>query len=144
MNRRGFTLLEVLVATLIMGIAITGLLTSLTGSLRNTARLTEYDRASMLARRQMDELLAQPRLPAAGQMEGRFTLPEAGGVEAGWKARLSLFESGPAVVPGARVLQRVELQVWWKPGGELRSLQVETYRVMVLLRDDMLALGAGQ
>ena len=86
MKRNGFTLLEMLVATLIMGIAVTGLLTSLTSSLRNTARLTEYDRASMLARRKLDEILLLPRTPLTGVMEEAYRPEETGGVESGWQS----------------------------------------------------------
>ena len=56
-RRHGFTLLEVLVATLIMGIAISGVLSGLAAASRNAARLTDYDRATLLAREKMDELL---------------------------------------------------------------------------------------
>ena len=54
---RGFTLLEVMVATLIMGIAVSGVLSGLAAAARNASRLTQYDRATLLARQKMDELL---------------------------------------------------------------------------------------
>ena len=132
MNRKGFTLLEMLVATLIMGIAITGLLTSLTASLRNTSRLTEYDRAAMLARRKLDELLLVPRLPMAGTLQGPIPASEAAGLDAGWVARLSLYERGPNLAPGARVLQRIEFEVWWKPAEETRKFRLESFHSRVL------------
>lgn len=138
-NQKGFTLLEVLVATVIMGIAVTGLLTSLTGSLRNTARLTEYDRASMLARRKMDEILLLPRTPLVGMMQDAYRPEESGGVEAGWRARFSLFEHGPNVAPGAKVLERIELQVWWKVGEKVRHYNVETYRMRSMSTEDVAA-----
>jgi type II secretion system protein I len=42
MNRRGFTLLEVLVATVIMATAVIALLSNLSTSLNNAARLTDF------------------------------------------------------------------------------------------------------
>ena len=57
MNRSGFTLLEVLVATVIMGIAVTGLIVGLSQSVKNASRLSDYDGAAMLARTKMNDLL---------------------------------------------------------------------------------------
>ena len=62
-QQRGFTLLEALVATMIMGIAVAGILDALAASSRNVARLTQADRAVLLARTKMDELLANDGLP---------------------------------------------------------------------------------
>ena len=45
-SRRGFTLLEVMVATTIMGIAVVTLLSALSTSVRNATRLTDYVRAT--------------------------------------------------------------------------------------------------
>jgi general secretion pathway protein I len=69
-RQHGFTLLEVLVATLIMSIAISGLLGALSATTRNAARLTDYDRATLLAKSKMDELLADQMIPRKVPMEG--------------------------------------------------------------------------
>ena len=46
----GFSLLEVIVATALMGLTVVGLLSLTTQSLSNASRIREYDRAAMLAR----------------------------------------------------------------------------------------------
>jgi hypothetical protein len=112
---------------MIMGIAVVGLLSNLSTSLRNAAHLTEYDRASLLAKRKMDELLLDSRLPGNGVVEHQFD-PAATGVEGGWRARVETFEGPPDVVPGASILERVELQVWWMSGAHKRTITMEAFR----------------
>jgi len=79
-SNRGFTLLEVLVATLIMGIAVAGILGALSAGSRNAARLTQYDRATLLARQKMDELLVDQKAPRKQLLAGMWTPQQAGGV----------------------------------------------------------------
>lgn len=128
MRRKGFTLLEVLVATTIMGIAVVGLLASLSTALRNAARLTDYDRSALLARRKMDELLIDQRLPRNIVLEGAWDRAAAGGVEGGWRARVTPFEALPGSGPGTMALDRIELEVWWKSGEQRRTFNIEGYR----------------
>ena len=92
MKTRGFTLLEVLVATLIMAVAVTGLLSALSTSLRTASRLTDYDRAGLLARQKMDELLLANKLPKLAPFEGTWDPALTGGLKMGWRARVSPFE----------------------------------------------------
>lgn len=128
-NRSGFSLLEVLVATLIMGIAVTTLLVGLSQSVRNAARLTQHDRAAILARHKMNELLLNPQLPLAGSMEGPFDGLESQGETSGWRAVTRPFEAQPNAGPGSVILQEVALEVWWKPQfGDRRTLRLEAYR----------------
>lgn len=128
MRNRGFTLLEMLVATLILGVAVVGLLSNISTSMRNAARLTDYDRAALLARQKMDELLLDPRLGNFATLEGAFDPALAGGVQAGWRARLTPFEMPPKAGPGVPILQRLELEIWWMNGEQRRSLALEGFR----------------
>lgn len=130
MKRQGFTLLEVLVATVIMGIAVAGLLAGLSQSVRNASRLTEYDRATMLARTKMNDLILDSNLPFAGTVQGDFPndLYNAGG-NAGWRASLKPFDSPRGSGPGGIVLQEIALEVWWQPpNGNRRVMQLAGYR----------------
>lgn len=132
---RGFTLLEVLVATVIMGIAVAGLIAGLSQSAKNASRLTDYDRAAMLARTRMNELLLDASLPFDGSVEGQFDRDQSGGVPGGWRAAVKPFDVPPNAGSGTAILQRVALEVWWMPAdGRRRSIQLEGYRQAVIPR----------
>ena len=133
MNRRGFTLLEVLVATVIMGIAVTGMIVGLTQSVKNAGRLADYDRAVMLARTQMYDLLLNVNLPFDGSLEGDFSHAQSGGIPSGWKAALSPFDVPPNAAPGTFILQQIALEVWWEPAsGGRRTMQLQSYRRVMI------------
>ena len=141
-RNRGFTLLEVMVATTIMAIAVVGLLSSISASLRNAARLNDYERSALLARRKMDELLIDQRLPRFTVIQGTWDRAAAG-VEGGWRARIAPFDVPPRVGAGMMVLDRVELEVWWtRAGGQRRSFALEGFRRGVLRVEDVPFMGA--
>jgi general secretion pathway protein I len=128
-SQRGFTLLEVLVATMIMGVAVAGLLNTISAAARNASRLTQYDRAVLLAKSKMDELLAEPK--AAG-LSGEFDSKRTGGVPCSWQATVSTFESIPGAAPGYWVVQRIELEIDWVDGAVKHSFALEGFRRAVL------------
>lgn len=129
----GFTLLEMMVATVIMGIAVVGLLSGISGSMRNAGRLTDYDRAVMLGRAKMEELLLDRQLPKPTPVGGTFDPALTGGTECGWRARLEPFEMPPNPAPGTLILERLALEVWWMAGGERRAFTLESYRTAPFL-----------
>jgi general secretion pathway protein I len=132
MNRRGFTLLEVIVASSIMAVAVVGLLSSISTSMSGASRLTEYDRAGLVARRKMDELISNPQLGAGRQYQGALDESQSGGLAGGWSARVTIFEMPPEARPGTPVLQRIELQIWWERGERRRSFTLEGFRRGIL------------
>ena len=137
MGRRGFTLLEMVVATTIMGIAVVGLLSGLSGAVRSAARLRDYDRAAQLAQLRMNELLLDDRLPRNVALEGVFDASLSGGVESGWRARSSAFEMPPFPAPGQLALDRIELEIWWIQGGQRHTFSLDGYRRYVFKPEDM-------
>jgi general secretion pathway protein I len=137
MKERGFTLLEVLVATAVMGIAVAGILSGLSASARNAARLTAYDRATLLAKSKMDELIADQKIPRKVPVEGVFDPALTGGVAAGWRATVTPFETAPGAGPGMWVLDRIQLEIWWMDGPVRHAFTLEGYRRGLLVAGDV-------
>jgi len=127
-NQRGFTLLEALVATMIMGVAVAGILEALAVSSRNVTRLTQSDRAVILARTKMDELLVNDGLIRKTDLGGLFSPAEAGAMTAGWRARVTPVEAAPAATERNWVIDRITLEIWWMDGSTRRSFSLEGYR----------------
>ena len=132
-GKHGFTLLEMLVATTIMGIAVGGLMSGISSSTRNAARLRDYDRVVQLARLRMNGLLADPRAPREGLFDPEIT----GGLECGWRAQVSVAERpSPTPAAGDYVLDRIQLEIWWMSGAVRRTFQLESYRRRKLRPED--------
>ena len=135
-GRRGFTLLEVIVASLIMGIAVAGILSGLSTAARNAARLSQSDRAVLFARSKMDEIVSDLKLPRYTPLQGSFDKKAAGGVDAGWTARITAFETVPNPSPGLWSFDRVQLEVWWMDGKTRRTFAMDGYRRSFLRPED--------
>jgi prepilin-type N-terminal cleavage/methylation domain-containing protein len=131
-QQSGFTLLEALVATMIMGVAVAGILSALAASSRNVVRLTQADRAVILARTKMDELLVNDGLPRRTFVEGQFGAAEAGAMPAGWRARVTPIEALPGSFDLNWVIDRIELEIWWMDGATRHSFSLESYRRTLL------------
>lgn len=135
MGRRGFTLLELIVATSILGVAVVGLMSGITGSTRNAARLRDSDRIVMAARERMNELLADYSLPRDTPVSAPFDSALMGGIEAGWQAQLSTAEKPPSGA-GQLALDRIHLEVWWNRNGNRRAIELEGFRKRFLLKGE--------
>jgi type II secretion system protein I len=133
---QGFTLLEMIVATTIMAVAIVGLISGLSTSTHNAARLRDYDRAVQLGRERMNELMLDQALPHNTVVTGVFDPNQTGGVETGWKARLTTFEMPPQIRVNEAGLDRLELEIWWKSGQTTRSFTLDAYRPRAITQDD--------
>lgn len=142
MKQRGFTLLEVLVATLVMAIAVAGLMSAISTSLRNAARLTDHDRAVLLGHQKMDELLIATGLQKGVAFQGAWGPEVTGGLDMGWLARLTPFEVPKASGVGRPFLERVELQIWWMNGSQRRSFTLQGLHRALLTKDDLAAMTA--
>jgi hypothetical protein len=131
-----------LVATVVMAIAVGGLMSAISSSLRNAGRLTDHDRAVLLGRQKMDELLVAAGLQKGVAFQGTWGPEVTGGENMGWIARLTPFEipRGSRSV-GSPFIERVELEIWWMNGAQRRSFRLEGFHRTLLTRADMAAIG---
>ena len=135
-RRQGFSLIEMIVAMAIMATAIIGLLTLTSVSLSNAAVIREYDRAAMLARSKMSELLEVHPLPLGQMMAGAFDDSTR------WQARAEPFDVLPPVAIGRRMLVRVDLTVHWVEREREKFVQIEGYRTLRIREEHEGFLGA--
>jgi general secretion pathway protein I len=142
-KEHGFTLLEVLVATVVMAIAVAGLMSAISSSLRNAARLTDHDRAALLGRQKMDELLIATGLEKGVPFQGTWGPEVTGGGDMGWIARLTPFEiplGGRSL--GGPFIERVELEIWWMNGAQRRSFRLEGFHRAKITPADLVFLSS--
>jgi general secretion pathway protein I len=133
-GQAGFTLLEVLVATAILGTAVAGLLGLLSSAVGNARRLQAPEQAMMLARSEMNRLLAET---AGG--EGSFNSPLKIGEKIQgqwdeqfrWEAMATPYRSSAERRPGELFLARVVFEVFWKgePGAAEKKMTWETVQL---------------
>lgn len=121
--RKGFTLVEALVAVTILGLAAASISGVLSTSLRNVSRAEDYQRVTLLARAQMHELLALERWNAGQTWKGQW----AGDYR--WSAVASPVPRPQGVTDSGMDLMRLTLVgVWQTPRGA-KTYTLETARL---------------
>ena len=117
---------------MIMGVAVAGILDALAASSRNVIRLTQADRAVILARTQ-DGRASGERRAASQNVSGRPVYRRRGGSH---ERRLAGARHARRIRSGATdrnwVIDRIELEIWWMDGATRHSFSLEGYRRALL------------
>jgi general secretion pathway protein I len=131
-RQAGVSLLEILIAVSILGIAFTATFAGFSTALRTVARLDEHQVAVALATSKLNELLLEPTLDPGSERSG---VSEAG---LRWRARTELAEERAGVVPERSLqLLRVAVEVeWGNAAGRRQTFHLESLKLQ-------LAEGAG-
>lgn len=131
-SQRGLTLIEVLVAFVVLALTLGVILQIFSGGLRNARLSDAYTRAL---------LLAESRLEAVGSEQAVVSGETAGqlGEDLRWRVRIQPWAGAiadplaasapPGGAPPARMLYEVQVQVAWQAGGRERSLRLTSLRL---------------
>ena len=116
-SSRGFTLLEVLVATVILAVAIAGLMSALSGSLRVAARAHRLrPRGDAGPPQDGRNHRGEATAPQRDVLKARTIPTQTNGSPSGWRARIAPFRSSSQSTSGNPIVDRIEVQVWWMNG----------------------------
>lgn len=133
-GQRGFTLIEVLTAMMILTISMVTIFQLFSDGLRSLDVSTGYTRAIFLARAKMSEILLADRLKE-GETEGS--------IEEGYRWRLSIVpivkekeeDSKRLLKPWVKLFQ-VSVDVIWDNGGHKKTFSLKTIHLAKSLEDE--------
>jgi general secretion pathway protein I len=116
-NRRaGFTLIEMVVATVLLALGVVGALACISSATRSTSISSEYTTAALLAQQRIAELEAAPDQVQGGEQNGDFG------------EQYPTFTYRQQVETGTvGSLMRVNLTIEWRSGARPRQAQFATY-----------------
>jgi general secretion pathway protein I len=118
---KGFTLIETLVAIMVLSISLVAIMQLFSGGLK-AARLSEnYTRAVFHAREKMEELLVSPKM-AEGELEGSFD------DEFRWKAEIRHIESVKDSNPSTDTFA-IRVEISWNEGESRKRFDISTLKV---------------
>lgn len=128
-RQRGYTLLEIIVAFAVLGLALTLLLGILSGGLRQVRWSADSARAALHARSLLDVAGVGEAL-APGRLEGGFDDDRYR-----WVLEVEPWPDparppGQPVDPYAPQLMHLRLQVQWGEGGPRERLRIESLRLV--------------
>jgi general secretion pathway protein I len=116
--QRGFTLMEVLVASVVMATAFVAVVSLMSQSLRNLDRMQPHETAMLHAREKMSEQLISEQL-TVGTTTGRW--------DDGYRWRVQIDPaSGAAPQQAGYGLFRIRVEVAWGEAQQARSYALET------------------
>jgi len=127
-QKRGFTLIEVVVALAILGVGLTVIIELFSGGLRLARASMEYTKAVNYARTKMEEIAVKPELQV-GTGEG-----ESDDKAFRWqvvvkKVDLLSIDKSMDYKPPVELYQ-VKIDVFWKSGSKERSTSLESLKAI--------------
>ena len=123
----GFTLLEVVIAVVLVGIAFGAILQAFSQSLRNIRRIDVYQVAMQMAQNKMNELLIDDQVVDDGVLEGAWD------DNFRWRAALETHEVDDLAVDKSRLTTRllyIRLTVYYRFESRDRQIKLFTSKLV--------------
>ncbi len=127
---RGFTLLEVVVAAAILGMAATALFGLLSQSLFNLGKVEEMHRYQLAAQDLMQRVLFLEFLPGAGRAEGRLD-----DLQSQWTVNVSRYAPPDTEVKPAEAIMKIDVEVIYPGRSGERRIKLEAVKPASLQYD---------
>lgn len=143
-TQRGFTLLEVLVAMVLIGFGLAIAFTAISGTARLDDKITGHTAAMALAQAKLDEALSSPTFSVADDAVDQGYA----GTDFGYRIHLRpvevLTRAQQERIPGFRQkLEEVEVEVFWGPKGSQQVYRLSSYRLAPPPPGERAAAGGG-
>lgn len=122
-NNRGFTLIEVLVAAGILGIAASALFGLLSKSLSNLHKVEELHRYELVAADVMNRVLSFSTLPAPASAEGPID-----NLAGHWTVNINPWAPSNLEKRPAQAILKVDVVVTWPGRSSQRRIEVESLK----------------
>ncbi len=133
MNKRGFTLIEVVVSLALLGIGLMVIIELFSGGLRLGRVSEEFTQATHYGRMKLDELALKPPLEE-GVEEGEIDQTYRWRIETK-RVDLLPFERDTDFQPPVELFH-VKVDILWKSGLKERSIFLESYRTIPSKTDE--------
>ena len=115
----GYTLVETLVAVMLLALTLTVVLQQFSGALNTGRTSKEFSRAVWYAREKMEEIQLRPAL-APGVQRGSFN----DGYQ--WETVVEYFEPGRELEPREPIPLLITVRVFWPHGGRSKDIALQT------------------
>ncbi|MFH0731099.1 MAG: prepilin-type N-terminal cleavage/methylation domain-containing protein [Pseudomonadota bacterium] len=125
MENKGFTLIETLVAVMILAISMTVIFQLFSGGLKNSLLVGNYTRACFYAREKMEEFLllnTPPDVSYSGDLENGYK----------WQVQIDSVvpEDGDQPATNSKVnLQKITVTIHWDEGFKEKQFDISTIKI---------------